>query len=132
MRYVLDTNIIADLMRRPQGRGADASGRLARRRVAPAPSSLRNCANGAAKKGSPRLSARIEAVLSTLEVLPFEAPADAAYARLRSRLEQAGQPIGGNDLLIAAQVVALGHTIAIDNEREFARIDELRSENWLR
>jgi antitoxin VapB len=39
---------------------------------------------------------------------------------------------GGNDLLIAAQVIALGHTIVTDNEREFARIDGIAWENWLR
>ena len=43
-----------------------------------------------------------------------------------------GKPIGGADLLIAAQAVALGHTIVTDNEREFARIDGLPCENWLR
>jgi tRNA(fMet)-specific endonuclease VapC len=47
-------------------------------------------------------------------------------------LEQFGRPIGGNDLLIAAQVVALGYAIVTDNERAFARIDELPCENWLR
>ncbi len=87
---------------------------------------------GAAKRGSPRLSAQLEAVLRTLEVLPFEAPADAAYGGLRADLEAAGRPIGGNDLLIAAQALALGHTIVTDNEREFARIAELPRENWLR
>jgi tRNA(fMet)-specific endonuclease VapC len=70
-------------------------------------------------------------VLGALEVLPFEAPADAAHGRLRARLEQAGQPVGGNDLLIAAQVVTLGYTIVTDNERAFARIDELPRANWL-
>ena len=48
------------------------------------------------------------------------------------RLERAGQPIGGNDLLIAAQALTLGQTIVTDNEREFARIDGLAFENWLR
>src|SRR5215469_1534664 len=38
----------------------------------------------------------------------------------------------GNDLLIAAQTVALGYTIVTDNEAEFARIAGLRRENWLR
>ena len=52
--------------------------------------------------------------------------------RLSARLEQAGQPMGGNDLLIAAHAVALGHTVVTDNEREFSRIDDLRVENWLR
>ena len=79
-------------------------------------------------------------MLGALDVLPFEAPADTAYGRLRARLDQAGQPIGGNDLLIAAQAVALGCAIVTDNpstalgtgEREFARIDDLPRENWLR
>ena len=63
---------------------------------------------GAAKKGSARLSTQVEKVLGALDVLPFEAPADAVYGLLRSRLEQTGTPIGGNDLLIAAQAVRLG------------------------
>jgi len=51
---------------------------------------------------------------------------------LWAKLERAGRPIGGNDLLIAAQAVTLGHTIVTDNEGEFARIDDLPCENWLR
>jgi len=53
-------------------------------------------------------------------------------AVLRAQLEQAGRPIGGNDLLIASQTLALGYTIITDNEKEFARIDDLPRENWLR
>ncbi|WP_428672782.1 PIN domain-containing protein [Reyranella sp.] len=87
---------------------------------------------GAAKRASPRLTAQLEAVLSAIDVVPFEAPADVTYGLLRARLERAGTPIGGNDLLIAAQALALGHTIVTDNEREFARIEELPRENWLR
>ncbi len=87
---------------------------------------------GAAKKASERLTAQLEAVLAALEVLPLEAPADAVYGTLRARLEQAGRPIGGNALLIAAQVLALGYTLVTDNEREFGRIVELPLENWLR
>jgi tRNA(fMet)-specific endonuclease VapC len=87
---------------------------------------------GAAKKGSPRLSAQIEAILGALGIRSFEAPADATYAQLRTRLERAGQPIGANDLLIAAHALTLGHVLVTANEREFARIDDLRHENWLR
>jgi tRNA(fMet)-specific endonuclease VapC len=50
---------------------------------------------------------------------------------IRTRLEQAGRPIGGNDLLIAAQAVALGCAIVTDDEGEFARIGGLIRENWL-
>lgn len=67
-----------------------------------------------------------------LEVVPFTAPADMIYGHIRTQLEQAGRPIGGNDLLIAAQTVALGYTLVTDNEAESARIDGLFRENWLR
>jgi tRNA(fMet)-specific endonuclease VapC len=87
---------------------------------------------GSAKKGSPRLARQLEAVLGALDVLPFAAPADTVYGEIRTRLEQTGKPIGGNGLLIAAQVMALGYTVVTDNEKEFARIDALLRENWLR
>ena len=87
---------------------------------------------GSAKKGSPRLAAQLDAVLRVLEVVPFDAPADRTYGALRARLEQAGKLIGANDLLIAAQAIALGHVLVTDNEREFAWVDGLRYENWLR
>jgi tRNA(fMet)-specific endonuclease VapC len=87
---------------------------------------------GAAKKGSPRLSTQLEAVLGALEVLPLETPADEAYGSLRTRLEQAGTPIGANDLLVAAHALALGYTIITDNEEEFARVGDLQLENWRR
>jgi tRNA(fMet)-specific endonuclease VapC len=132
MRYLLDTNIVSDLVRNPQGRVAQHIREVGEVQVCTSiivAAELRYCAT---KKASPRLTAQLEAVLGALEILPFEVPADAAYGRLRTRLEQSGQPIGGNDLLIAAQAVALGYAIVTDNEREFARIDELPRENWLR
>ena len=132
MGYLLDTNIVSDLVRNPQGRVTARIGAVGEARVSTSIIVAAELRYGAAKRGSPRLSAQLEAVLCALEVLPFEAPADAAYGRLRAGLEAAGRPIGGNDLLIAAQAVALGHTIVTDNEREFARIAELPRENWLR
>jgi tRNA(fMet)-specific endonuclease VapC len=87
---------------------------------------------GAARRASPRLTSQLEVALRGLEILPFETPADAIYGELRARLERAGQPIGGNDLLIAAQSIALGCTLVTDSEREFARIAELPLANWLR
>jgi tRNA(fMet)-specific endonuclease VapC len=87
---------------------------------------------GAAKKNSLRLTQQLEAILAAMEVLPLESPVDAIYGELRSRLERAGESIGANDLLIAAQALALGHTLVTDNEREFSQIGDLRCENWPR
>ena len=132
MRYILDTNIISDLVRRPNGRVTQHIRRVGEAQVCTSIIVAAELRYGATKRQSRRLATQLEAVLSALEVLPFEAPADAVYGLLRARLEQSGQPIGGNDLLIAAQTMALSHTLVTDNEREFARIDDLPCENWLR
>ena len=87
---------------------------------------------GIAKAGSPRLAIQLAAILGGIDVLPFETPADVAYAELRTRLERAGRPIGGNDMLIAAHALALDLTLVTANEREFSRVPDLRIENWLR
>jgi tRNA(fMet)-specific endonuclease VapC len=132
MRYLLDTNVVSDLIRNPQGGVAARIREVGEAQICTSIIVAAELRYGAAKKGSPRLTAQLEAVLGGLEVLPFEAPADAVYGLIRARLEQAGRPIGGNDLLVAAQSVALGCTIVTDNEGEFARIDGLACENWLR
>jgi tRNA(fMet)-specific endonuclease VapC len=131
-RYLLDTNIVSELVRNPQGPVTRRIREVGEKRVCTSIIVAAELRYGAAKKGSKRLTAQLAAVLGALDVLPFEAPADSAYGALRARLEAAGQSIGGNDLLIAAQAVALGHTIVTDNEREFARIAGLPRENWLR
>jgi tRNA(fMet)-specific endonuclease VapC len=132
MRYLLDTNVVSDLVRNPQGKVAEHIRKVGEAQVCTSIIVAAELRYGAAKKGSPRLSAQLEAVLGALEVVPFETPADAAYGLLRQRLEQAGRPIGANDLLIASQALALGYTIITDNEKEFARVEGLPRENWLR
>jgi tRNA(fMet)-specific endonuclease VapC len=116
MRYLLDTNIVSDLVRNPQGKVARHIRTVGEKHVCTSiivAAELRYAADKkrADKKGSPRLSSQLDAVLGALEVLPFETPADASYGLLRTRLEQAGTPIGANDLLIAAQTLALGYVI---------------------
>ena len=131
MRYLLDTNIVSDLVRNPQGKVARHVRAVGEKHVCTSIIVAAELRYGATKKGSLRLTSQLDAVLGALEILAFQAPADAAYGLLRTRLEHAGRPIGANDLLIAAQVLALGYTIVTDNEREFARVEGLRLENWL-
>jgi tRNA(fMet)-specific endonuclease VapC len=132
VRYLLDTNIVSDLVRNPHGRVTQRIRKVGEAQVCTSIIVAAELHYGSAKKGSPRLAAQLDAVLDVLEVLPFDAPADRTYGALRARLEQRGKPIGANDLLIAAQAIALGHVLVTDNEREFARVDGLRYEDWLR
>ena len=91
------------MIRNPQGSVTERVREVGESQVATSIIVAAELRYGAAKKGSARLTAQIEAVLGALEVLPFEEPADRVYGVLRAGLEQKGQPIGGNDLLIAAQ-----------------------------
>lgn len=132
MRYLLDTNIVSDLVRNPQGRVTDHIRRVGEMQVCTSIIVAAELRYGSAKKGSPRLAEQLATVLNALEILPFGVPADVTYGLVRARLEERGKPIGANDLLIASQALALGLVLVTDNEREFARVDGLSHENWLR
>jgi tRNA(fMet)-specific endonuclease VapC len=132
MRYLLDTNIVSDLIRHPQGKIAAHIASVGETQVCTSIIVAAELRYGAAKLGSKRLADQLERVFGGLEILPFQAPAELAYALLRCRLEAAGTPIGGNDMLIAAHAISLNHAIVTDNEREFSRIGGLAVENWLR
>jgi len=132
MRYLLDTNILSDLIRNPQRLVAKRIAEVGEDNVCTSIIIAAELRYGAAKKNSPRLTAQAEAVLGSLEIIPLESPIDEAYGRLRAELEQRGTLIGPNDLLIAAQCLVLGYTLITDNESEFRRVDGLVVENWLR
>ncbi len=132
MRFLLDTNIVSDLVRHPRGRIADRISEVGEADVCTSIVVAAELRYGATKKNSPRLAAQLKAVLGAIEVLALEAPVDAAYGVIRAGLEKKGLLIGANDLLIAAHASALGLTVVTDNEREFLRVDNLRVENWLR
>jgi tRNA(fMet)-specific endonuclease VapC len=131
-RFLLDTNIVSDLVRRPQGRVAAKIAQIGEQQVATSIIVAAELRYGAAKKGSPRLSSQLEAVLGALDVIALEPPADVAYGELRATLEKSGRLIGPNDLLIAAQSLALEMVLVTDNVGEFERVDGLKVENWLR
>lgn len=131
MRYLLDTNILSDLVRNPRGTIVARIAEIGEDQVCTSIIVAAELRYGAAKKGSPRLTAQVEAVLGAIEILPIEAPADETYGQIRADLERKGTPIGGNDLLIAAQAVAVGLVVVTDNEREFGRVEGLVVENWL-
>jgi tRNA(fMet)-specific endonuclease VapC len=132
VRFLLDTNIVSDLVRNPVGRITRRIARVGEGRVCTSVIVAAELRYGAAKRGSQRLSAQLAKVLAAIDVVAFEPPADVRYGELRARLEKVGRVIGPNDLLIAAQAVALDYTLVTDNEQEFSRVDDLVVENWLR
>jgi tRNA(fMet)-specific endonuclease VapC len=132
MRFLLDTNILSNLVRDPQGRIAERIKIVGEHSICTSIVVAAELRYGAAKKASPRLTEQVEAVLGVIEILPLELPADEIYGSIRTQLELAGTPIAGNDLIIAAHAITLDLTLVSDNEREFARVAGLRIENWLK
>lgn len=130
-QFLLDTNILSDLVRQPQGVVAQRIAQVGEEAVCTSIIVAAELRFGAVKRGAPRLTQQVEAILAALPVLPLELPADAGYAQIRCALEQTGQPIGPNDLLIAAHALALQCTLVTANEREFVRVPGLAVVNWL-
>ena len=130
-RYMLDTNIISDLVRNPQGKAAKRIAKVGENNICTSIIVAAELRYGCAKSGSTRLLKAVEDLLGEIEVLPFDVPADAEYSGIRSELEAAGKAIGSNDLLIAAHACAAGVTIVTANMAEFKRIRGLNVENWL-
>ena len=131
LAYLLDTNIVSDLVHRPKGLIRDCIAACGDDQVCTSIIVAAELRFGAAKKGSARLTAQLETVLGSMEILPFEDPADRVYGEIRQALERVGTPIGANDLLIAAHAATYSLTLVTANEGEFRRVPGLVVENWL-
>ncbi len=131
LRYLLDTNIISDLVRRPRGLVANRIAEVGEDSICTSVIVAAELRYGAEKSGSKQLAERIDLLLSALEILPLEPPVDRRYGELRHHLARQGTPIGPNDLLIAAHALAADLVLVTANTSEFGRVPSLRAENWL-
>jgi len=130
-RYLLDTNILSDLVRHPAGRITERIRSVGEQAVCTSVVVAGELRFGAMKSGSERLGAQLEAILGVIDILPLEMPADRCYAQLRLTLERQGTPIGANDMLIAAHALSHELILVTHNVREFNRVPDLLVEDWL-
>lgn len=130
-RYLLDTNILSDLVRHPQGEIANRIAEAGEKTICTSIIAAAELRFGAEKSGSVKLVDRVDLVLSAIEILPLESPMDREYGKLRYYLASQGTLIGPNDMLIAAQALGASLTIVTANTREFSRVPGLAVENWL-
>ncbi len=86
---------------------------------------------GAMKSQNPqRTLARQQPFVSRFVSLPFDDKAAKVYSEIRADLEKMGQPIGPNDLLIAAIAIANDVMLVTHNTHEFGRVKGLKLEDW--
>jgi tRNA(fMet)-specific endonuclease VapC len=132
VRYLLDTNILSELVNNPVGRVGRAVLLVGDDAVCTSVICAAELRFGAARRPARlALHQQVEEVLGNIEVAPLAPPADRQYAEVRAKLEMEGQPIGANDLIIAAHALALNCTLVTANECEFRRVPGLKLENWL-
>ena len=132
MKYMLDTNICIEIIRRRSAMAVERCESHAGEGLCLSAISFSELLFGCEKSSHPVKNRHaLEKFLTPIPVLDFPEAAGDDYARLRARLEKQGQIIGPNDLLIAAHCLYLKCTLVTNNEREFRRVAGLRVINWL-
>ena len=135
MMYLLDTNIVSHFVRA-------SSTELTRRILESEADSLCISAISAGEllyglgrlppsRRAQTLRQQLDAVFKAITVAPLPAEAAGHYGNVRSALEKAGNPIGANDLWIAAHALAQDLTLVTNNTGEFMRVKGLKMEDWV-
>ena len=130
LRYLLDTNIVINVIKRRPIAALqlfnEQAGHMAISSI-----TLAELLHGVEKSNAPARSlAAVEDFCSRLELLPYGPKAAQHYGSIRAALEKRGQPIGVNDLHIAAHARSEGLTLVSNNLREFERVEALQLANW--
>lgn len=130
-QFMLDTNMISELIRNPEGSVRQVVERVGTPAISISSIVASELRFGYVKRGSDRLATLVENMISRIQVVSYDDAASFHYTKIRQGLQAAGKPIGPNDLFIAAHARSLDLTLVTDNIREFSRVDGLKLENWI-
>ncbi|WP_018899760.1 type II toxin-antitoxin system VapC family toxin [Rhizobium sp. 2MFCol3.1] len=130
-RFLLDTNVISDVVRNPRGQAARRLRFSAADEVGTSIVVRGEILYGLAKNASVRGREALDAILGSIPVWPLEAPTEEVYGRLRNEMRLQGDGIDANDLWIASHALALD-AVMVTNDEIFSRVPGLKVENWLR
>ena len=132
MKYMLDTNIIAYAVNRRIPRVLEKIREHLAEGLCISAVTMAELEFGICNSSCPeqnRLALML--FLSPIDVLPFDGLAAAHYGTIRADLKRRGEPIGANDLLIAAHARSLGLTLVSNNLKELDKVEGLFTENWV-
>lgn len=132
MRYLLDTNTCIYIIKRSPEQVMLRFKRLRVGDVGVSAITVCELQYGVSNSSQPERNQRaLTEFLGPLEVLDFPAAASTTYGEIRASLRRSGKPIGSYDLLLAAHALHDNLILVTNNIREFARVPDLRLENWL-
>jgi len=130
--YLLDTNTVAYIVDgRSRAARATMSAVIHHSVVAISAITEGELLYGLARKPeAARLRAAIEALLSVVQILPWDSSAARAYGTLRARMRAAGKSLSNMDMLIAAHAIA-ADAILVTRDAAFYQVEALRpAANW--
>ena len=130
-RYLLDTNIVSDLMRHPDGPAERALRKNAHSEIGISLVVKGEILFGLVRNGNTNGRKRFDALLEAIEVWPMEEAVADVYGEVRATMERSGNKMGANDMWIAAHSLSLG-AILVTDDRGFRSVPGLKIENWLR
>jgi len=132
MRYLLDTNTCIYIIKRSPEQVMLRFKRLRVGDVGVSAITVCELQFGVSNSSQPERNQRaLTEFLGPLEILDFPVAASVVYGDIRTRLQRAGTPIGSYDLLLAAHALQRELTLVTNNVREFLRVPDLRTENWI-
>ena len=131
LKYMLDTNIVIYTMKnKPDSvreRFKKHHGRMCISSI-----TYMELVYGAERSSNPdRNLTSLEGFVARMDVLPLDDSAAAHAGQIRAELARLGMPIGPYDQLIAGHARSQGLVLVTNNEKEFARVPGLRTENWV-
>lgn len=131
LRYLLDTNICIHVIKQHPlaalARFNEHAGQMAVSAI-----TVAELLHGAHKsQASSRALAVVGDCCRRLEVLSYGGKAAEDCGNTRSALEKKGEPIGVNNLSVAAHARSEGLTLVSNNLREFERVEVLLLANWV-
>jgi len=131
MKYFLDTNICIYVINKRPPTVIEKLTQFSPQDLGISAIVISELQYGVAKSSQPERNRQLlDAFLRPFQIVPYDEAAAEAYGIIRADLEKKGQPIGREDLLIAAHALSADLTLVTNNEAEFQRVPNLRVENW--
>lgn len=130
MTYLLDANVWIDALRGSDPNVIRRMNNVIADDVRLSSIVLGELRLGVKKRGSAKQYRQVEVLAGSYELVGVGDPVAEYYADIRFELESIGQPIGSNDLWIAAQALANDLVLVTANDGEFSRVPSLKLENW--
>ncbi len=133
MKYMLDTNICIYVIKRKPPEVIKRFEQLEISSIGISSITLSELVFGTFKSTNPAQNQlAMTRFAAPLEIWPYGDDIAFSYGHIRAYLESRGTPIGALDLLIAAHALSMDLILVTNNEKEFARVPDLKIENWVR